>query len=143
MEATKQRIQTCLDAKDLTTAFHEALISTNVDVVRICTASRRMHTCLGLPSYAIRPPAQVIWLCKSVDTADIFIEEETGTPRVLSPELLLCLLQASACVVWPRAANRHRHYCQQHDVTYRASNNPAHTPTPNSNWPRTSTPTAT
>ena len=61
---------------------------------------------------------QVIWLCKSVDTADVFIDEDSGTARVLSPELLLCLLQASTCVVWPRATNRHRHYFQQHDVVY-------------------------
>ena len=37
VEVTKQRIQARLDAKDLTNAFHEALISTNVDLVRICT----------------------------------------------------------------------------------------------------------
>merc|ERR1711939_1229052 len=67
VEATKQRIQARLDAKDLTNAFHEALISSNVDVV--------------------------MWLCKQVDTADVFVEEDSDTPRVLSPELLLCLLQ--------------------------------------------------
>lgn len=67
VETIKQRIQACLDAKDMTKAFHEALICNNVEVV--------------------------MWLCKTVDTADVFIDEDVNTPRVLRPELLLCLLQ--------------------------------------------------